>query len=199
MFERYTERARRILFFARYEASEFGALSIEAEHILLGLLREDAGLLKRILGSAGMSVEALREEVGQSLTRRAKTATSLEMPFDAATKRILNFAAEEADRLGHGYIGQEHLLLGVLREERSAAAEVLSRYGLHADDVRKQIVAMPEEPQVEVSIGWGADPIDRIKWLVDDLARTGGNTTHGRHLRDQIHALLDVLKRQPPE
>ena len=196
MFERYTERARRILFFARFEASEFGAQSIEADHILLGLLRESSGLIVRILGAAGLTVDAVRGEVVQRVTPREKTATSVEIPFTPAAKRILNLAAEEAIGLGDGHIGHEHILLGILREGSSTAGTTLAH--LNIESVRKQVVEMRHEPEVEVSVGWGSDPINRIKWLVDELARTDATTARGRQLLDAIHALLDALKRRPP-
>ena len=198
MFERYTERARRILFFARYEASEFGSLAIEAEHILLGILREGSGLISRILGAAGVPVSVLRDEITHTLARRKKIATSVELPLTDASKRILRFAAEEADALGHGYIGQEHLLLGALREESTGAGGVLSRHGLELSAVRKQIVEML--PEVHASVERpSSHPVDHIKRLVDELARASGNTPEGRNLLDQIHRALDAVKRPPAE
>src|SRR5215211_7012118 len=118
MFERYTERARRVLFFARYEASQLGGLSIETEHLLLGLIREGKGLTSRIFARAHLSLENIRREVEGRSIFREKVSTSVEIPFSAEVKRALGYAAEEADRLRHNYVGTEHLLLGILREER---------------------------------------------------------------------------------
>ena len=118
MFERYTERARRVLFFARYEASQLGSISIETEHLLLGLIREGKGLTSRIFARSHLSLENIRKEIEGRTVFREKVSTSVEIPFSAETKRVLQFAAEEADRLLHNYIGTEHLLLGILREER---------------------------------------------------------------------------------
>ena len=194
VFERYTDRARRVLFFARYEASEFGSLAIDAEHILLGILREASGLIMRILGGVGVSVDTLRDEITRSLTRREKIATSVEIPLTESAKLILKSAAEEASALGHGYIGQEHLLLGALREERVGA--VLSRLGLELTAVRLQVRESKREP--ETSLGWTTShPIDHIKRLVDEFSRVGGNTPEGRDLLDQIHRALDDLKGTP--
>jgi hypothetical protein len=125
MFERYTERARRVLFFARYEASQLGSISIETEHLLLGLIREGKGLTSRIFARSHLSLENIRKEIEGRTVFREKVSTSVEIPFSAETKRVLQFAAEEADRLLHNYIGTEHLLLGILREERSVAASIL--------------------------------------------------------------------------
>src|SRR5574339_283205 len=117
MFERYTERARRVLFFARYEASQLGSISIETEHLLLGLIREGKGLTSRIFARSHLSLESIRKEIEGRTVFREKVSTSVEIPFSAETKRVLQFAAEEADRLLHNYIGTEHLLLGIVRED----------------------------------------------------------------------------------
>src|ERR671912_325283 len=133
MFERYTERARRVLFFARYEASQLGSISIETEHLLLGLFREGKGLTSRIFARSHLSLESIRKEIEGRTVFREKVSTSVEIPFSAETKRVLQFAAEEADRLLHNYIGTEHLLLGILREERSVAASILMETPLLAE------------------------------------------------------------------
>ncbi len=121
MFERYTEKARRVIFFARYEASQYGAASIESEHLLLGLLREDWTLNKRILGQKG-TAEDIRKEIEGQITIGKRVATSVEMPLSAESKHILSWAFEEAERLGDKYVGTEHLLLGILREEQIRCA-----------------------------------------------------------------------------
>ena len=145
MFERYTERARRVLFFARYEASQLGSISIETEHLLLGLIREGKGLTSRIFARSHLSIENIRKEIEGRTVFREKVSTSVEIPFSAETKRVLQFAAEEADRLLHNYIGTEHLLLGILREERSVASTVLSEKGMRLKSVREDIVQLLNE------------------------------------------------------
>src|SRR5881409_475997 len=145
MFERYTERARRVLFFARYEASQLGSISIETEHLLLGLIREGKGLTSRIFARSHLSLENIRKEIEGRTVFREKVSTSVEIPFSAETKRVLQFAAEEADRLLHNYIGTEHLLLGILREERSVAASILMEKGMRLNTVREDIVALLNE------------------------------------------------------
>ena len=145
MFERYTERARRVLFFARYEASQLGSISIETEHLLLGLIREGKGLTSRIFARSHLSLENIRKEIEGRTVFREKVSTSVEIPFSAETKRVLQFAAEEADRLLHNYIGTEHLLLGILREERSVAATILMEKGMRLNTVREDIVALLNE------------------------------------------------------
>jgi len=145
MFERYTERARRVLFFARYEASQLGSVSIETEHLLLGLIREGKGLTSRLFSRAQVSLDTIRKEIEGRTVFREKVATSVEIPFSAETKRTLQYAAEEADRLLHNYIGTEHLLLGILREERSLAASILVDKGLRLGVVRDDIIALLNE------------------------------------------------------
>jgi ATP-dependent Clp protease ATP-binding subunit ClpC len=139
MFERYTEKARRVIFFARYEASQFGAPAIEPEHLLLGLMREDKTLTARFLARAQTSLEAIRKEIEGRAPLREKISTSVELPLAPETKRVLAYAHEESDRLQHRHIGTEHLLLGLLREERSMAAEILFERGLKLHAVREEV------------------------------------------------------------
>src|ERR1700704_2719349 len=139
MFERYTEKARRVIFFARYEASQFGAHAIEPEHLLLGLMREDKTLTGRFFPRAQLSIESIRKEIEGRTLLREKISTSVELPLAPETKKVLAFAHEESDRLQHRHIGTEHLLLGLLREDRSMAAEILYERGLRLNAVRDEI------------------------------------------------------------
>ena len=145
MFERYTERARRVLFFARYEASQLGSISIETEHLLLGLIREGKGLTSRIFARSHLSLEGIRKDIEGRTVFREKVSTSVEIPFSTETKRVLQFAAEEADRLLHNYVGTEHLLLGLLREERCVAASILVEKGMRLNTVREDVVQLLNE------------------------------------------------------
>src|SRR5918912_1239038 len=139
MFERYTEKARRVIFFARDEASQFGAPAIEPEHLLLGLMREDKTLTGRFFPRTTVSIESIRKEIEGRTLLREKISTSVELPLAPETKRVLAYAHEESDRLQHRHIGTEHLLLGLLREERSMAAEILYERGLKLHAVREEI------------------------------------------------------------
>src|SRR5580698_3390694 len=138
VFERYTEKARRVIFFARYEASQYGSPYIETEHLLLGLMREDKALASRFLRSHG-SIESIRKEIESRITIRERISTSVEVPLSQECKRILNFAAEEAERLGHKHVGTEHLLLGILREEKCFGAEILMERGLRLTTLREEL------------------------------------------------------------
>src|SRR5437899_6290259 len=139
MFERYTEKARRVIFFARYEASQFGAPAIEPEHLLLGLMREDKTLAGRFFPRAQITVESSRGELEGRTVLRERIPTSVELTLAPETKRVLHFSQDESDRLQHRHIGTEHLLLGLLREERSMAAEILFERGLRLAAVRDEI------------------------------------------------------------
>src|SRR5689334_14373948 len=100
MFERYTEKARRVIFFARYEASQFGSPYIETEHMLLGVLREDKGFTRRFVhGETG--VEAVRAQIEAATFKGEKVSTSVDLPLSNECKRVLAYAAEEAERLSH--------------------------------------------------------------------------------------------------
>ena len=138
MFERYTERARRVIFFARYEASQFGSTTIETEHLLLGLIREDKNLTNRFLRNQS-SIESIRKEIEGRTTIREKVSTSIDLPLSNECKRILAYAAEEAERLNHRHIGTEHLLLGILREEKCVAGEILHERGLRLNAIREEL------------------------------------------------------------
>jgi len=140
MFERYTEKARRVIFFARYEASEFGAPGIETEHLLLGLLREDDALTQRFLSSLS-SVDSIRQSVRAVTPARPKISTSVDLPLSHESKRVLAYAAEEADKLKHRHVGTEHLLLGLLREETFLAATLLRERGISNKSVREELGA----------------------------------------------------------
>lgn len=138
MFERYTEKARRVIFFARYEASQFGSPFIDTEHLLLGLLRETKGLVSK-LEANGSSVLSVRKKVESQATLGEKFSTSVDLPLSNASKRVLAYAAEEAARLAHRHIGSEHLVLGLLREKEGLAARLLQEAGLNIQTLREEI------------------------------------------------------------
>ena len=144
MFERYTEKARRVIFFARYEASQFGSPYIETEHLLLGLLREDKALTSRFLRSSA-ALETIRKQIEAHTTMREKVPTSVDLPLSHECKRVLAYAAEEAERLNHKHIGTEHLLLGLLREDKCFAAEILHERGLRLNHVREDVARTSSE------------------------------------------------------
>ena len=140
MFERYTEKARRVIFFARYEALQYGSQEILPEHILLGLMREDKTISPRFFPFRhNLTVDTIRREVEERIVLRERIPQSAELHLATETKRILAFAGEESERLKNRHIGVEHLLLGILREENSIASEILYQYGLRVSNVRERV------------------------------------------------------------
>jgi hypothetical protein len=150
MFQRFTEKARRVIFFARYEASQYGNKEIATEHLLLGLIREDRALLHRFLGPSAPHVD-LRAEMEREIERGERISTSVEMPLSTESKRVLNLAVEEADRMGKREIGTEHLLLALLGVKGSLAQRTLAARGMKVDETRQTLAIAPwrdPEPQL---------------------------------------------------
>ena len=137
MFERYTEKARQAIFFARYEVSQLGAPEIDTEHLLLGVLRADKHLGERIF-PAGVSLDSLRKQIEGRTTIGEKISTSEGIPLSGTAKNVLYRAAQEADSLSSKSIGTEHLLLGLLREVKSLAAKVLRENNIEYEAVRRE-------------------------------------------------------------
>jgi ATP-dependent Clp protease ATP-binding subunit ClpC len=138
MFEKYTEKACRTIFFARYEVSQLGGQSIEPEHLLLGLLREDKSLFPRLLGERDKAArEAIRQRIEEHSSVGEKISTSVEIPLSEEARDILRYAAEESEGMAHRHIGMEHLLLGLLRLENSFTAGVLWEQGIRYEAVRE--------------------------------------------------------------
>jgi ATP-dependent Clp protease ATP-binding subunit ClpC len=181
LFERYTEKARRVIFFARYEASQFGSQAIETEHILLGLLREDKQLTQRFFQSAQQALESIRKEIRERAGLQDKVAASVDLPLSSSAKQVLTFAAEESDRLGHPHIGTEHLLLGILREEKSTAAQILYQRGLRLDRVREDVETFQETEQ------------EPSKTVLELEARQGVSDVKTLYLGRRFTRLLDLL------
>jgi uncharacterized protein (TIGR02246 family) len=147
MFERYTEMARRVIFFARYASSEYGSPTIESEHLLLGVLKEDGKLVQHFLEPPG-TIEGIGKEIEAESKMGKRFAASAELPLSAEAKRILLFSAEEAHRLDHEQIGTEHLLLGILREEKCLAARILGGHGVKPGAVREGVAEGAEKARI---------------------------------------------------
>jgi len=174
MFERYTEKARRVIFFARYEANQFGSETIEPEHILLGLFREDKGFLPQLLPRR-ISTNEVRKDIEGRVLVPERVSTSVILALSDATKSALEFAAEESERLHHRYIGTEHLLLGLLRADRTVAAEILYEYGLRLDTARIQL----EQP---------------VRRDVDDIEMPESGMFEGLYRDHKLSELIQALE-----
>ena len=204
MFERYTEKARRVIFFARYETSQFGQPYIETEHLLLGLLREDKALTNRFLQGVG-SVESIRKQIEARTGVREKISTSVDLPLSNESKRVLAYAAEEAERLGHKHIGSEHLLLGLLREENSFAAELLKQRGVKLETIREELKNEPQPAETRGSAGireGAGAPSAPASTSLNDFARDVTQAAHegrfdpliGREA--ELGAVVEILCRR---
>jgi|ERR1035438_2278757 ATP-dependent Clp protease ATP-binding subunit ClpC len=135
MFERYSERARRSIFFARREAGVFGSSTIESEHLLLGLMHDGRALLQRM---ANANLDGLRKDIEAiAPPKNADVPTSADLPISDPLKRVLGLAAEEAETLNHPHIDTEHLLLGLLREPTSFVSDLLRKYGIDRSKIRE--------------------------------------------------------------
>jgi ATP-dependent Clp protease ATP-binding subunit ClpC len=145
MFQKYTEKARKVIFFARYEASQFGSERIETEHLLLGVLREDRALALRLL-KAPEKIHSIREQVEKQFPRRDKVSTSVDMPLSHECKRVLKYAAEESERLADSYIAPEHFLLALLREKDCSAAQIMAAHGIASSQLEQARLPVSSEP-----------------------------------------------------
>src|ERR687898_35238 len=141
MFERFTERARKVVVLAQEEARHFNHNYIGTEHLLLGLLREDEGVAARALSSLNVTLDEVREQV-ESIVGYGEEGTGAQAPFTPRSKKVLELALREALQLGHNYIGTEHILLGLVRESEGVAARVLSNLDVDPDKVRREVVRM---------------------------------------------------------
>jgi ATP-dependent Clp protease ATP-binding subunit ClpC len=141
MFERFTERARKVVVLAQEEARHFNHNYIGTEHLLLGLLREDEGVAARALSSLNVTLDEVREQV-ESIVGYGEEGTGGQAPFTPRSKKVLELALREALQLGHNYIGTEHILLGLVRESEGVAARVLSNLDVDPDKVRREVVRM---------------------------------------------------------
>jgi len=141
MFERFTDRARRVVVLAQEEARMLNHNYIGTEHILLGLIHEGEGVAAKALESLGISLDAVREQV-QEIIGQGQQAPSGHIPFTPRAKKVLELSLREALQLGHNYIGTEHILLGLIREGEGVAAQVLVKLGADLNRVRQQVIQL---------------------------------------------------------
>ncbi len=142
MFDRFTDRARTVMGFARQEAERFNHDYIGTEHVLLGLIKEGSGVAANVLENLDVDLERVRSEVEGMVKHGPDVAPMGQLPFTPRAKKVLEFAMEEAKQLDHNYVGTEHLLLGLLRENEGVAAQVLMNLGLKLDEVRSEVMEL---------------------------------------------------------
>jgi ATP-dependent Clp protease ATP-binding subunit ClpC len=139
MFERFTERARQVVVLAQDEARVLRHNYIGTEHLLLGLLREEEGIAARVLDSLGVTIEEVRAQVGR-IVGQGDEVTTGQIPFTPRAKKVLELSLREAQSTGHNYIGTEHVLLGLVRENSGVAARILLDFDADADKIRNEII-----------------------------------------------------------
>lgn len=145
MFEKYNEKARRALFFARYEASKLGSRVIESEHVLLGILREGEETVLELLARFNVKPEELRREIEGERVFVERVSSTAELPLSEETKKVLAYAAHEAESMLHKSVGSEHLVIGLLRVENCLAQRILLHAGLDLTMVREEVVSMARD------------------------------------------------------
>jgi hypothetical protein len=181
LFERYTERARRAIFFARYEASALGTMQITAEELLLGILREDKFIAARVGLDALLAIRKELEQIAPPKGERVPT--SVDMPLSHETRRALEYATEEADALQRKMIDTPHLVLGLLRIDGCLAATLLRKHGLEYDSYRTSLQGPVEALVAEKPPATPAAPLDRaaqaLQQLVNNLAARSRSDSYG--------------------
>ena len=200
MFERFTEKAIKVIMLAQEEARRLGHNFVGTEQILLGLIGEGTGVAAKVLKSMGVNLKDSRVEV-EKIIGRGSGFVAVEIPFTPRAKRVLELSLEEARQLGHNYIGTEHLLLGLIREGEGVAARVLENLGVDLTKVRTQVVRMLGET-AEVTTGSGSSKGSAKTATLDEF---GTNLTQlaseskldpvvGRH--SEIDRVIQILGRR---
>jgi ATP-dependent Clp protease ATP-binding subunit ClpC len=166
MFERFTERARQVIVLAQDEARTLGHDYIGTEHILLGLLREEDGLAARVLDSLDITVEEVRAQIAR-IVGQGDEVTTGQIPFTPRAKKVLELALREALSLGHNYIGTEHILLGLVRENEGVAARILLDFDADAEKIRNEIIRTPQsanKPRIVILLSHRAGAASSRRW-----------------------------------
>jgi ATP-dependent Clp protease ATP-binding subunit ClpA len=188
MFIRYIERAKRTIVRAKHEADRFGSLEIDPEHILLALLN-DPVLISRTM--EGISEKGIRETINAHLPRREPNTLPHDLPLSRAAREALVLAEGEADKFGHRYIRNEHILLGLALSESSYAAQLLKQKGFSADSLRLQIKALPEERVQEPKRNSKETSAEERKFL-ETIRRVGVLVSRGEG-RSALQLLDDFM------
>lgn len=176
MFERFTEKAIKVVMLAQEEARRLGHNFVGTEQILLGLIGESTGIAAKVLKSMGVNLKDARVEV-EKIIGRGSGFVAVEIPFTPRAKRVLELSLEEARQLGHNYIGTEHILLGLLREGEGVAARVLETLGAESSKIRTQVIRMVGESQEAVGAGAGVSSGSQGSNKMPTLEEYGTNLT----------------------
>lgn len=196
MFEKFTERGRKVIVYAREEAERLQNDYLGTEHILLGLLREDDGIPVAVLRKMGIDIEHLRLEVERNLPASGTTLTFGDIPFTPRAKKALEYAVEEARLLGHSYIGSEHLLLGLIREEEGIGGKILRSFGVNLLGTRQLVINYLRRAATQVATKKSPTPaLDEFSRDLTQLAKAGKlDPVIGRE--NEIDRVLQILSRR---
>ena len=199
MFNKFTERARKVILLAKEEAKRFNHDYIGTEHILLGLIREGEGVAAAVLQKLGLSPEKIRLEVEKLVQSGPSTMVSGDIPFTPKAKKVIELAMEEARSLGHNYIGTEHLLLGLIREGEGVASQVLMNLGLDLNRVRNEVITLLGSSSPAPTGGSGSrtktPALDAFGRDLTQLAREGKlDPVIGR--KEEIERVIQILARR---
>jgi ATP-dependent Clp protease ATP-binding subunit ClpC len=204
MFDRFTERARKVIILAKEEARRFNHDYIGTEHILLGLIKEGESVAAAVLQNIGLSLDTIRLEVEKLVQFGPSTVVSGDIPFTPKAKKVIELAMDEARRLGHNYIGTEHLLLGLIKEGEGVASHVLQNIGLDLNKVRSEVIkllgaATPQSHDGAAAPGGKArtktPALDAFGRDLTELARqTKLDPVVGR--KDEIERIIQILSRR---
>jgi len=205
MFDRFTDRARKVMALARKEAQRFNHDFIGTEHILLGLIQEGSGVAANVLKNLGVEINRIRSEIEKNVQSGPSMVTMGQLPFTPRAKKVLELSMEEANELGHNYIGTEHLLLGLIRENDGVAAQVLLDLNLKLEDVRCEVLELlGADQESESAIPQSSKPsggrsktpaLDAFGRGLTELAREGKlDPVIGRH--DEIERVIQILSRR---
>jgi len=140
MYERFTDRARKVMQLANQEAQRFNHEYIGTEHVLLGLIKEGSGVAANVLKNLDIDLRKIRMEVEKLVQSGPDMVTMGKLPQTPRAKKVIEYSMEEARNLNHNYVGTEHILLGLLREQEGVAAQVLMNLGLKLEDVREEVL-----------------------------------------------------------
>ena len=140
MFDRFTDRAKKVMNLARQEAQRFNHEYLGTEHVLLGLVQEGSVVAANVLKNMGVDLARIRAEIEKLVKSGPSMVTMGQLPFTPRAKKVLELSMEEAHNLGHNYIGTEHLLLGLIKENEGIAAKVLTNLGVKLEDVREEVL-----------------------------------------------------------
>jgi ATP-dependent Clp protease ATP-binding subunit ClpC len=179
MFERFTDRSRRVVVLAQEEAGALDHNYVGTEHLLLGLIHEGEGIAARALKSLEIGLDAVRQQV-EEIIGRGQQPPSGHIPFTPRAKKVLELSLRESLQLGQSYIGTEHILLGLIREGDGVAAQVLVRLGAELNQLRQQVIQLLAQPAEEPGPG--------VKVRLEMAEQC-------RHLADEVERLRSLLRR----